>query len=125
MNMKLVIEISGRIRMKLVNSDALKQEIKSNADLGQWDIQEVIKIIDSFPEISVSKMSVKSGDIIVANFHDIFPDDMEIIMHKLKQLFPDNEVIGVDDVDINTQHPEDVIECLENMIKRLKGPVVK
>lgn len=107
--------------MKLVNSDALKQEIKSNADLGQWDIQEVIKIIDSFPEISVSKMSVKSGDIIVANFHDIFPDDMEIIMHKLKQLFPDNEVIGVDDVNISSQHPEDVIEDLENMIKRLKG----
>ena len=107
--------------MKLVNSDALKQEIKSNADLGQWDAQEVVKIIESFPEISVSTMSVKSGDIIVANFHDSFPDDMEVVVHKLKQRFPDNEVIGVDDVDINTQHPEDVIEYLENMIKRLKG----
>ena len=111
--------------MKLVNSDALKQEIKSNADLGQWDAQEVIKIIDSFPEISVSIMSTKPGDIIVVNFHDIFPEDTEIIMHKLKQIFPDNEVIGVDDADINTQHPEDVIEYLENMIKRLKGLVVK
>lgn len=107
--------------MKLVNSDALKQEIKSNADLGQWDAQEVVKIIDSFPGVSVSTMSTKPGDIIVVNFHDIFPEDMEIIVHKLKQLFPDNEVIGVDDVNISSQHPEDVIEDLENMIKRLKG----
>ena len=106
--------------MKLVNSEALKQEIKSNADLGQWDIQEVVRIIDSAPELSVSTMSVKSGDIIVVNFHDIFPDDMEVVMHKLKQIFPDNEVIGVDDANINTQHPEDVIEYLENMLKDLK-----
>ena len=107
--------------MKLINADTLKQEIKSNADIGQWDAQEVIKIIESYPEISVSTMSIKPGDIIVINFHDIFPEDMEIIMHKLKQLFPDNEVIGFDDANISFQHPEDVIEDLENMIKRLKG----
>lgn len=108
--------------MKLINVDALKQEIKSNADLGQWDAQEVIKIIESYPEISVSTMSTKPGDIIVVNFHDIFPEDTEIIMHKLKQLFPDNDVIGVaDDDNISSQHLEDVIEYLENMIKRLKG----
>ena len=107
--------------MKLINADAFKKEIKSDVDLGQWDAQEVIKIIDDFPEVSVSTMSVKSGDIIVANFYDIFPDDMEVVMHKLKQIFPDNEVICIEDADINTQCPEDVIECLENMIKKLKG----
>lgn len=107
--------------MKIINADNLKQEIKSNADLGQWDAQEVIKIIESYPEISVSTMSTKPGDIIVVNFHDIFPEDMEIIMHKLKQLFPDNEVLGFDDVSISSQHPEDVIKDLENTIKRLKG----
>ena len=107
--------------MKLINADTFKQEIKSNADLGQWDIQEVIKIIDDFPEISVSTLSISPDDVIVVNFHDIFPEDIEIIVHKLKQLFPDNEVIGVDDVNISSQHPEDVIEDLENMIKRLKG----
>lgn len=107
--------------MKLINADTLRQEIKSNADLGQWDAQEVIKIIESYPEISVSTLSTKPGDIIVVNFHDIFPEDMEIIMHKLKQLFPNNEVLGVDDVNISSQHLEDVIEDLENTIKRLKG----
>jgi len=107
--------------MKLINADTFKQEIKSNADLGQWDIQEVIKIIDDFPEISVSTLSISPDDVIVVNFHGIFPEDLEIIMHKLKQLFPDNEVIGVDDVNISSQHSEDVIEDLENMIKRLKG----
>jgi len=107
--------------MKLINADTFKQEIKSNADLGQWDIQEVIKIIDDFPEISVSTLSISSDDVIVVNFHDIFSEDLEIIMHKLKQLFPDNEVIGVDDVNISSQHLEDVIEYLETIIKRLKG----
>lgn len=107
--------------MKLINADTLRQEIKSNADLGQWDAQEVIKIIDNFSEISVSTMSINPDDVIVVNFHDIFPDDMEIIMHKLKQLFPDNEVLGVDDVNISSQNPEDVVEDLENMIKKLKG----
>ena len=107
--------------MKLINADTLKQEIKCNADLGQWDIQEVIKIIDDFPEISVSTLSISSDDVIVVNFHDIFSEDLEIIMHKLKQLFPDNEVIGVDDVNISSQHLEDVIEYLETIIKRLKG----
>ena len=109
--------------IKLINADTLVEEINANADLGQWDIREVVKIIDSFPEISVSTMSIKPDEIIVANFHDISPEDIEIIMSKLRQMFPDNDVIGVDDVDINTQHPEDVIEYLENMIKTLKGGV--
>lgn len=107
--------------IKLINADAFKQEIKSNTDLGQWDIQEVVKIINSFPEISISTMPIKSGDVIVVNFHDAFPEDMEIIMHKLMQRFPDNEVIGVDDVNINTQPLEETIKYLEGIIKRLKG----
>lgn len=107
--------------MKLVDADNLKQEIKSNADLGQWDAQEVIKIIDNFP--GISKINVKENDVIVFKFtEDNDCEELEFIRNKLKQMFPYNEVIGVmNDIELKTQHSEDVIEHLENMIKKLKG----
>ena len=115
--------------MKLVNSDALKHEIKSNtdfqyrADLGPWNVQEVVKLIDNFP--GVTKFNVNANDVIVFKFHNNTDcEELEFIRNKLKQMFPYNEVVGVmDDIELNTQHPEDVIEYLENMIKKLKGGV--
>lgn len=107
--------------MKLVNSDALKHEIKSNADLGQWDVQEVVKIIDNFP--GVTKFNVNANDVIVFKFHENTDcEDLEFIRNQLKLRFPYNEVIGiVDNIELDTQHPEEAIEYLENMIKKLKG----
>ena len=107
--------------MKLVNADALKQEIKSNADLGQWDIQEVIRIIDNFPE--VTKFNVKENDVIVIKFHnEIDCELIDILRPRLKHVFPNNEVIFLADyIEVESVKPSEVISQLENIIKRLKG----
>ena len=79
--------------MKLINADNLKQEIKSNADLGQWDAQEVIKIIDA---MSFTKVQIKDNDLIIFQINpNNGPEDMLYVSNKLKSLFPNNEVIGI------------------------------
>ena len=106
--------------MKLINADALKQEIRSNADLGQWDAQEVIKIIDT---MSFTNVQIKDNDLIIFQIDpNADPEDMLYVSNKLKALFPNNEVIGlVEGMALVSYQLDQTIEYLEDILQKLKG----